>query len=236
VDGLATLGNKVVVGIDQFTKISRIEDDGWLEATLRSHVQRLTGVSFLFTASRQNHVSDMLKNPNHAFYRSCQMIDFPRFGEEFTSWVIDRFNTVEISCDKEAIEYLQEHVQHVPAYVQMVCFYLVAQQESSINVKNVNEVLNKVVKQNAKSFETLLHTLTLPQQRALRLAAQKRRVLFQKEFLSAYEIASPAALHSSIKALKTKGILDEEGTTKGNVLFDDPLFAYWIRLSFGDGD
>jgi len=40
-----------------------------------------------------------------------------------------------------------------------------------------------------------------------------------------YEIASSASLSSSIKALKTKGILDEEVTAKGNVLFDDPLLS-----------
>ena len=32
-----------------------------------------------------------------------------------------------------------------------------------------------------------------------------------------------------IKALKEKGILDEEGTSKGSVVFDDPLFALWLR-------
>jgi len=49
--------------------------------------------------------------------------------------------------------------------------------------------------------------------------------LFQEELLMKYEIASSASLSSSIKALKTKGILDEEVAAKGNVLFDDPLLS-----------
>ncbi len=76
--------------------------------------------------------------------------------------------------------------------------------------------------------------MTLAQRRALRLAANERRSQFQKDLLTEYEITSAAALSSSIKALKTKGILDEEGTTKGKVLFDDPLFAFWLRLCFRD--
>jgi len=32
--------------------------------------------------------------------------------------------------------------------------------------------------------------------------------------------------------LKAKGILDEEGTKKGSVVFDDPLFAFWLFSSF----
>lgn len=233
-DGLATLGNQVVVALDEFQKISEIEDDGWLEATLRTHIQRLTGVSFLFTGSRKSLISEMLNHPSRPLYRSCQMVDFPRFGEEFTAWVLDRFATVGITCEQAAVEYLREHVQDTPNYVQMVCFQLVAQAKESIHVKDVSEVLKTVTKQNAYAYQTLLNSLTLPQQRALRLAAQRRRSLFQKERLAEFEIASPAALHSSIKALKVKGILDEEGTVKGNVVFDDPLFAYWLRLSFED--
>lgn len=70
--------------------------------------------------------------------------------------------------------------------------------------------------------------------RALRLAANEKRSLFQKELLIKYEIASSAALHSSIHALKVKGVLDEEGTSKGHVLFDDPLFAFWLRICFNE--
>ena len=28
-----------------------------------------------------------------------------------------------------------------------------------------------------------------------------------------------------------KGILDEQGTYRGSVIFDDPLFAFWLKDS-----
>jgi hypothetical protein len=37
------------------------------------------------------------------------------------------------------------------------------------------------------------------------------------------------------KINKAKGILDEEVTGKGTVIFDDPLFAIWLRISFKRG-
>ena len=174
----------------------------------------------------------MLNNPSRPLYRSCQMIDFPKFGPEFTDWVIDRFTTVGIACDKRAIEHLRELVQDTPNYVQMVCFHLVAQARTQIGYRDVEEVLETVARQNAYAYQTLLNSLTLAQQRTLRLAANEKQSLFQKELLRKYEISSAPALHSSLNALKSKGILDEEGTSKGNVLFDDPLFAFWLRLSF----
>lgn len=231
-ENLSSLGSKVIVSLDEFQKISQIDDKGWLEATLRTHFQRLTNVSFLFTGSRKSLISEMLNNPSRPLYRSCQTIEFPAFGPEFTDWVIERFATVGVECEKKAIEHLRELVQDTPNYVQMVCFHLVAQARLKVRCKDVEEVLETVARQNAYAYQTLLNSLPLAQQRALRLAANERRSLFHKDLLAKYEIASAPALHSSVNALKSKGILDEEGTGKGNVLFDDPLFAYWLRLCF----
>lgn len=231
-DNLSSLGSKVIVVLDEFQKISEIDDDGWLEATLRSHFQILRNVSFLFTGSRKSLISEMLNSPSRPLYRSCQTMEFPTFGGEFTDWVVERFSTVGIKCERSAVEHLRELVQDTPNYVQMVCFQLVSQAFSSIGIREVEEVLETVARQNAYAYQTILNSLTLAQQRALRLAANEKQSLFQKELLLKYEIKSAPALHSTINALKAKGILDEEGAAKGCVLFDDPLFAFWLRLCF----
>lgn len=59
-EGLSSLGSKVIVVLDEFQKISEIDDKGWLEATLRTHFQTLKNVSFLFTGSRKSLISEML--------------------------------------------------------------------------------------------------------------------------------------------------------------------------------
>lgn len=229
-DELSALGKNVIVALDEFQQISLLEDKGWLEATIRTHFQKLPNVSFLFTGSRKRLISDMLNDPSRPLYRSCQIIDFPSFGPDFSDWIISRFQTVGIRCSKKAIDLLRTLVQDTPNYVQMVCFHLVAQAHTVIDVKHIEEALNTVARQNAYAYQTLLNSLTLAQQRTLRMAAHEKQSLFHKDMLKKYEISSAPALHSSLKTLKNKGILDEEGTGKGKVLFDDPLFAYWLKI------
>lgn len=230
--GLEKLGEKIVVSIDEFQKITEIKDQGWLEATLRTHMQQLKKTSFLFTGSRRSIIYDMINNHSRPFYRSCQPIEFPSFGPEFTDWIISRFSKVGIECQREAVELLRKLVQDTPNYVQMVCFHLVAEGKKHITKVEVEETLNRVVRQNAYAYQTLLNSLTLTQQRALRLAAMEGKEVFAKEFLLKYEISSAPALASAIKSLKEKGILDEEGTGRGTVIFDDPLFAIWLKVYF----
>jgi uncharacterized protein len=229
--GLNKLGNQVILAIDEFQKICEIEDQGWLEATLRTHMQQQENTAFLFTGSRKSLIYDMLNNNSRPLYRSCQSIEFPSFGEEFTDWVINRFLKVQIECERKAIQNLRQWVQDTPNYVQMVCFHLVADGIAHITQAAVKNALTTVVRQNAYAYQTLLNSLTLTQQRALRLAAKEGKQIFHKQLLAKYEIASAPALASAIRALKEKGILDEEGTNRGSVVFDDPLFAMWLKIS-----
>lgn len=232
--GLGKLGEGLILAIDEFQKITEIHDEGWLEATLRTYMQQLRNTSFIYTGSRRSVIYDMLNNPSRPLYKFCQPIEFPIFQEEFTEWVLERFATVGITCEKSAIEHLRKIVQDTPNYVQMICFHLVATGKQDIKLPDVDKMVKIVLKQNAYAYQTLLSTLTATQQRTLRLAAVEGAQLYAKEFLKKYEIQSGAALSSAIKALKEKEILDEEGAGRGTVIFDDPLFALWLKTSFDD--
>lgn len=228
---LDRLGDKVVLALDEFQSIATLEDDGWLEATLRTHMQQFKNTSLLLCGSRQSLIRDMLNDRSRPFYRSCQPIEFPVFGEEFTDWVIERFKTVGITCEKEAIALLRHEVQDTPNYVQMAGFHLVAQGVSHVNKARVEEVLRTIVKQNAYAYQTLLNSLTHHQQRVLRMAAIEGERIYGKDLLERYELSSAPAVTSAIKSLKQKQLL-EEGTKHGRVVFDDPLFAIWLRMEF----
>jgi AAA+ ATPase superfamily predicted ATPase len=227
---LEKVSHKTVIAIDEFQQVAELEDQGWLEATLRTHMQQSKKVSFLFTGSRRSIIYDMLNNHSRPFYRSCQPIEFPSFGEEFTDWVMERFIETGIECHREAIQHLRQLVQETPNYVQMVCFHLVAEGRRSITIKAVEEALETVVRQNTYTYQTLLNSLTPIQQRILRLTARHGKEIYSQDLLKEYEISSAPAMASAIKALKKKGIIDEEGTGRGTVVFDDPLFAIWLRI------
>lgn len=139
-----------------------------------------------------------------------------------------------IKCERDAVTHLRKIVQDTPNYVQMVCFHLVASGKNNITIDEVNAALKTVVQQNAYAYQTLLSTLTPTQQRTLRLAAKEEKQIYTQEYLTRYEIVSSAALSSALKSLKEKEILDEEGAGRGTVIFDDPLFAIWLKNAFDD--
>ena len=230
-DSVASLGGKTFVVFDEFQTIGQLEDDGWLEATLRTKMQLQKSVSYLFSGSRHGIIHDMFNNPSRPFYRSCQLINFPKFGPEFTDWIIQRFSKANMDCSKETVDYLRSLVDDTPNYVQMACFHLVAEEQRKITNTEVDEVLRRMTAQNSYPYQTILNSLTPVQQRVLRLAACEGREIYTKEILAKYEIKTGAHVSQAIKSLVSKQILDES-TGRGIVIFDDPLFAIWLRNEF----
>ena len=228
---LGSLDKRVIVAIDEFQTIAELEDQGWLEATLRTQMQQLKNVSFLFSGSRKSIIQDMLNNPSRPFYRSCQPVEFPPLDEKFSEWIVERFKLASVECELEAVKDLRTMVQDTPNYVQMTCYHLVAQGVQRVDRKTIREALPTIVKQNSYAYQTLLNSLTPLQQRVLRLAAIESEGIFSKELISRYELSSGPAVASAVKSLKQKQILDE-GTAKGKVYFDDPLFAIWLKTEF----
>jgi hypothetical protein len=225
---------RLCIAFDEFQTIARIEDEGWLEATIRSKMQEQKHVSFLFSGSRRGIIHDMFNNSSRPFYRTCQLIDFPAFGPEFTSWIIGRFHIPGVQCSATSVDYMREQVSNTPNYVQMLCFHLVASGCTDVTCEVVDATLRTIVKQNAYAYQTLLNSLTLMQQRVLRLAACERESVFSQDNLDKYEIKTASHVTQAINSLKDKQILDET-TQKGRVIFDDPLFALWLQNEFALG-
>ncbi len=228
---LSTIKPKLFIAIDEFQKVGQLEDEHWLESTLRSHMQSTQNVVYLFSGSRHSAIHAMFSDPGRAFYRSCQVMAFPTLGDTFTSWIIARFKMVEILATKEVVTYLRGLVLDTPNYVQMVCFHIVTLGEIVVTKEIVDQTLDLIVSQNAYAYQTLLTSLSPVQQRVLRMAAIEGESVFSKENLQHYDINSPAHVSQAIITLKSKQILDE-GTGRGRVIFDDPLFAIWLRKTF----
>jgi hypothetical protein len=232
-DSIAGFSKRILIAFDEFQSIAKLQDGGWLEATIRSKMQSHKELSFIFSGSRRGIIHDIFNNPSRPFYKSCQLIDFPALGDELTDWVIQRFASIGITCDRDSIKYLRTKVDDTPNYVQMVCFHIVANGHRNVRQEVIDGTLHTIVRQNSYPYQTLLNTLTATQQRVLRMCAKERKSIFSQEFLGKYEIKSPAHVSQAVNSLKSKQILDE-GTAKGIVIFDDPLFAIWLNQQFSD--
>ncbi len=222
------LDAKVIIAIDEFQKIFQLNDSGWLATTMRTQMQGLKNCVFLFSGSQKSVLADMLNNQNSPFYKSCMILDMPNPGDDFTDWIISRFKKAGIKCAGQPINELRKLVYDTPNYIQQACYHISSQNVEKVDLAEIRSALRTIVSQSAFSFESLHNSLTLFQQRALRLCANEEKALFSKEFIDKYQIPSAPTLATSIKSLKLRGLLDPT-PNPGQVKFEDPLFKLWIK-------
>ena len=227
--GLNEFQNKkqLVISIDEFQRIGELEDNGWLEATLRSKMQEFPEIVFIFTGSRRSLLNDMFNNSKRPFYKSCKQINFPRFGHEFSNWITERFKKANIQSSLESIDYLRYQVADTPNYVQEACFHLVSHGVKKVSNIEIDEILEIISSQGSYSYEALLNTLTSVQVKFLRLFIGESKVDYSKEVLSKYEIKTGSSLQAASKALIEKQIIEK--TPDGGFNFDDPMFKIWLN-------
>lgn len=235
-ESLEKLDGRTCFIIDECQQIAKesLDDDGWLEATLRQYIQQQAGkVSYLLTGSRRDIVHAMVNDNRRPLYRTLNIIEFPPIGQEFTPWISKKCHSVGCHVEEKTIDYLRHQVNDSPNYVQMACFHLVATGQQQIDRTAIDTILAKIALQNAYSYETHLHNLSPVQQRVLRMAAIEEEGYFSEPLLRQYEISTTAHVTNAFNALKKKNILDQDTPGRGRVSFDDPLFRLWLRIKFG---
>jgi AAA+ ATPase superfamily predicted ATPase len=227
-DEIISNSKDLIFVLDEFQAIADFEDDNWLEATLRQKMQLHKNVVFIFTGSRKSIIHEMFNHSSRPFYRSCQIIDFPRPNDDFSFWIQKKFKNEGIIVTIEDVKYIEVVMSNTANYVQMVCFHLVAIGHKKINREIIDTVIDQVVLQNAYAYQTILKSLPINQQRVLRMSAKIKEGVYTKDIIKEFEVASPQHVAQAIKSLKEKQILDEE-TARGRIVFDDPLFELWLK-------
>jgi AAA+ ATPase superfamily predicted ATPase len=228
-NAVAALGRKVILSIDEFQKVAEIDDSGWLEATLRTSMQKSKNISHIFTGSRRGLLEDMFNNKKRPFYRSCNIMQFEQTPAGFSEWIVTRFARAAIKCAVDVADYIRTRVNNTPSYVQEVCFHLVSQGCITIDKRAVDSTLDAIAAQSSYSYEALLNSMTPVQIRALKMLVNEGRFSYSKDRLNRYEFKSASNIQGAIKSLCDKQILDRKpGGTSQEFEFDDPMFRIWL--------
>lgn len=74
---LKNCGKEVFFAIDEFQTIADYREQG-TEALLRSHIQFIHNVHFIFSGNRQHLMYEMFGSPKRPFYQSTAMMSFDR--------------------------------------------------------------------------------------------------------------------------------------------------------------
>lgn len=221
-------GEQCVIAMDEFQSITNYGDKN-VEALLRSHIQQLNSVHFLFSGSQRHVLEKMFASANRPFYQSTQILNLYEIQEQsYYEFAKQKMESHHQQLNADVFGYLYKKLSGHTWYVQVLLNRLYEYSEPLISKEIVEKVLTEIVDENEATFQTFMRLVTSAQAKLLRAIANEESVrqAFSQAFIGKYHLGAVSTVRSAIKTLVEKElVLDVQGAYQ----VYDRFFALWLK-------
>lgn len=221
-------GQQCIIAMDEFQSIADYGDRN-VEALLRSHIQQLTSVHFIFSGSQRHVLETMFASANRPFYQSTQILNLYEIQEQsYYEFANEKLLGHGQRLNADAFGYLYEKLAGHTWYVQVLLNCLYESGEPLITLDVIDDTLNRVVDENEATFQTFMRLVTHTQAKLLKAIAKEKSVqqALGQSFISQYHLGATSSIRSALKTLVEKElVLDVQGAYQ----VYDRFFALWLK-------
>jgi len=223
----------VILAIDEFQQILNYQEQN-VDAWLRTRVQELQNVQFVFSGSLQHLMNELFSDPSRPFYRSTQFLKIGKIPREsYHAFIAEKFRERSRTIDDAIIASVLEWTEGYTYYVQLLCNRIYLSSGKKVAPELWKDEAIRLMKEQEFVFYSYREGLTRPQWNLLKAIAREGIVKSPTShaFISMHQLGNPATVLRSLKTLQKKELifrdLDPEGTTCYGVY--DILFKRWIQ-------
>ncbi len=227
-DYLASKNRRVVVAIDEFQQILEYPEKG-TEALLRSRIQFLQNVGFIFAGSRHHIMGEMFTSPRRPFYQSTDIMSLDViFYDSYRKFAEGFFKEAGRDFSADAFASLYRRFDGVTWYVQSVLNRVWGDGGALSSKEVVSAAVGGLVEERALTFHDLLASQTDVGKALLKAIAAEGTVaeITSGAFLSRHGIAAPSSARTALPNLIETDLVYRSAA--GYMIYDY-LFAEYLR-------
>lgn len=220
-------GKRCYIAIDEFQQILSYPEDG-VEAMIRSYIQFLPNVYFVFSGSQQHMMQEMFLSANRPFFQSSLVLSLPCIEEpvyrKFANRLLSSQHRV---IDESVFSYIYQQSGSVTWYVQAILHGIYEHGSYGITKSLVDEVIQELIEEQAMAYQNYCAWLTENQQLLLLAIASESLVSspLSQQFISTHHLPATSSVKTALKALVDKQLVSK---TPNGYLVSDRFFAKWL--------
>lgn len=220
-------GRRCYVAIDEFQQILCYPETG-VEALIRSYIQFLPNVYFIFSGSQQHVMQHMFLSANRPFFQSSMVIALEGIDRnEYLSFANAHLAAQERSIDADTFYYIYGLADGITWYVQAILHAIYDHRESTIDRKLVDEVVEELLGEQSVAYQNYCAWLTANQSALLRAIAREgvATAPLAQPFISRHRLPAASSVKAALRALEEKTLITRlpEGYR-----VSDRFFALWL--------
>jgi AAA+ ATPase superfamily predicted ATPase len=222
----------IVIGIDEFQQITQYPEKN-IEAILRSQIQKLKNVRFIFSGSSPHLLAEMFHHAKRPFFASTETIELNEINpDEYRAFIIRHFSAHKRKISGQALDFILYFSKSHTFYTQTLCNKLFATGEKSIQMDIVQSMAYQLLKQNETVYFQYRTLLTANQWSMLKAIAKEDRMYApnSKEMARKYQLGPSSVIQRGIDALLTKEMIYTKETEEGKYYcVYDCFLARWLE-------
>ena len=228
-DYLGSRKSRVVVAFDEFQQIAEFSEKG-VEALIRSYVQKVPRVGFVFSGSRQHIMREMFLNAKRPFYQSTQKMHIGVIGKDaYREFAVRHFKQADAILPDDVFDSVYDRFDGVTWYVQAVMNRLYGRRGDRLDQAAVEDVVRKLIGENSYDYRALVEALPEGSVRLLRAIAREgvATEVTSSAFVKRHGLKAPSSTSESLSRLVEKELVYK--TDAGHIVYDR-LFGEWLAV------
>ena len=225
---LKQAGKRCYIAIDEFQQITRYPDTD-TEALLRSFIQFVPNVYFIFAGSKQHMMSDIFLSPERPLYQGAQVINIKEIDEQVYYGFA---NGLFLKCGQQfpasTFHYLYEKVDGQTWYVQAILNRIYSNQSGEISDIDVDMAITELIEEEEVAFENYYSSLTTNQAALLTAIAKEQKVKspMAQSFIGKYRLPALSSVKTALESLSESQFIYQY---HGSYIVYDRFFGMWLK-------
>lgn len=224
----------VLIAIDEFQQIANYPEKN-VEATLRTIIQPLKNVQFIFSGSQKHLLLEIFHLTGRPFFSSTTPLHLDRIPAESYSLFIERlFNERNKTITPDAMTQILDWTKRHTYYTQALCNKVYQHHSGRIETEQVSDACSTLLTEQEAFFFQYRNLLTQGQWKLLIAIAKEDRVFEPTgaDFTTKYRLGNPASVRRSLHALIDKEMVYKSFGEKVYYEVYHCFLSRWLALKF----
>ena len=226
-DYLGSSEKRCYIAIDEFQQIAEYPEKG-VEALLRSYIQFLPNVNFIFAGSMQHVMQEMFTSSKRPFYQSTQMLTIGTVNrDEYADFAMAHFAKNNLQLPREVFDAIYDKFDGHTWYIQNLLNRLYGYNRD-VEMASITYAMEQIVAEQSYSYADLLKAYPAGHVRLLKAIAQEGCVkeVLAGNFISKHKLRAASSVSSALKKLVANELVYQ--TTDGYIIYDR-FMGEWLR-------
>ena len=226
-DYLGSSEKRCYIAIDEFQQIAEYPEKG-VEALLRSYIQFLPNVNFIFAGSKQHVMQEMFTSSKRPFYQSTQLLTIGTVNrDEYADFAMAHFAKNNLQLPREVFDAIYDKFDGHTWYIQNLLNRLYGYNRD-VEMASITYAMEQIVAEQSYSYADLLKAYPAGHVRVLKAIAQEGCVkeVLAGNFISKHKLRAASSVSSALKKLVANELVYQ--TTDGYIIYDR-FMGEWLR-------